>query len=116
MFIELGKRSEPWEEADGSPFMAALTPKKKPISSWEVRLASAACLGGPWQRCSDLNPLLIKNRFIENPVVTRLEDGTYVAAYDTDVNYPRVIGHSFSRDGIQRRGRQLFIEPDSQKG
>ena len=47
-----------------------------------------------------INPLPIERVFIENPVVTKLENRTYVAVYDTDVNFPNAIGYSLSMDGV----------------
>ena len=43
--------------------------EKLPLSSWQVGLATAPSLAGPWKRCSDFNPLKVESRFIENPIV-----------------------------------------------
>ena len=51
----------------------------------------------------------MEKRFIENPIVTKLEDGTYVAVYDTDE--PNAIGYTFSPDGIHwSSGQHLLVQ------
>jgi hypothetical protein len=63
-----------------------------PSKAWQVGLAKAPDLGGPWSRCSNLNPLSIEPVFIEKPIVHRLPDGTYLAVYDT--HEPESIGYA----------------------
>jgi len=46
-----------------------------------------------------MNPLSIEPIFAENPIVTRLEDGMYMAVYDAD-NDPNAVGYTWSTDGI----------------
>jgi hypothetical protein len=80
-----------------------------PISLWQVGLASTPNLSGPWKRNSELNPLNIEKVFIENPIVTRLSDGTYIAVYDNRVDH--AVGYTFSRDGIHwAPGRALIVQ------
>jgi hypothetical protein len=56
-----------------------------------------------------MNPLKIEKVFIENPVVTQLTDGTYVAVYDT--NAERAVGVTFSADGIHwTPGKELIVQ------
>jgi len=128
--LEPGKDSDSWEGLQGvDSFFPYLVGKRwfgfygsahteaKPIKSWQVGLASADALAGPWKRVSTLNPLTIEPVFIENPVVTKLRDQTYVAVYDTDVNFPNAIGYSFSVDGIHwTPGQHLVIPPAGQSG
>ena len=72
-------------------------------------LAKAPDLAGPWARCTELNPLKVEPRFVENPIVTELEDGTYVAVYDTD--QPNAIAYTFSSDGIHwSPGQHLVVQ------
>ncbi len=83
--------------------------EKIPISLWQVGLAKAPDLAGPWVRCSDRNPLSVEKRFIENPIVTKLDDDTYVAVYDTDE--PNAVGYTFSGDGIHwSAGQHLIVQ------
>ena len=86
--------------------------EKLPISSWQVGLAKAPRLAGPWTRRTELNPLKIESRFIENPIVTQLPDGTFVAVYDSDA--PNAVGYTFSSDGIHwLAGQELVVQEGS---
>lgn len=128
--LEPGKDSDPWEGLQGVDsffpyrvrngwlgFYGSAHTELIPISSWQVGLASASTLGGPWRRYSQFNPLKIEKVFMENPVVTKLDDQTYVAVYDTDVNFPDAIGYSFSKDGIHwSDGEHLTIRPAGEQG
>jgi hypothetical protein len=83
--------------------------EKIPISLWQVGLAKAPDLAGPWVRCTDQNPLTVESRFIENPIVTKLVDGTYIAVYDTDAE--NAIGYMFSSDGVRwSPGQHLLVQ------
>jgi hypothetical protein len=87
-----------------------------PLGPWQVGLAEAPTLAGPWRRCDGLNPSTIEPIFIENPVVTRLPEG-WVAVYDncgpgdTYVPEARHVGVAFSRDGRHwPPGRPLAVQ------
>lgn len=76
---------------------------------WPAGLAVAPDLFGPWRRAYGLNPSPISDYFIENPIVSRLENGKYLAVFDTafaDGDGDEVerngdsIGYSVSEDGI----------------
>ena len=122
ILLQRGKDSDPWEGLQGTDsffpysvgdrwfaFYGSAHTEKLPISLWQVGLATAAELGGPWTRCTSVNPLKVETRFIENPIVTRLEDGTYVAVYDTDA--PNAIGYTLSSDGTHwSAGRHLIVQ------
>lgn len=71
----------------------------KALHSWQVGLASAPKLAGPWRRCSSLNPVVL-GHFVENPIVTRIGT-TYVAIYD-DLNPKQAqsMGYTASLDGV----------------
>jgi hypothetical protein len=123
--MQRGKDSDSWEGLQGTdsffPFQAgdrwyafygSAHTEKLPISLWQVGLATAPDLAGPWTRCTALNPLKVESRFIENPIVTKLTDGTYVAVYDTDA--PNAIGYTFSSDGIHwSAGQHLVVQEGS---
>lgn len=80
-----------------------------PLSLWQVGLAQAPALGGPWKRCTELNPLKVEPRFIENPIVTQLRNGSYIAVYDN--HQPNEIGYSLSADGIHwDSGQHLVVQ------
>lgn len=122
--LQRGKDSDPWEGLQGTDsffpyrigdrwyaFYGTAHTETKPISLWQVGLASAPMLSGPWKRCSELNPLSIEKPFIENPVVTRLTDGTYVVVYDNHIEH--AVGYSSSRDGIHwTPGKVLIVQKD----
>jgi hypothetical protein len=85
-----------------------------PITSWQVGLAYAPTLAGPWRRVEPPVPAGIEPTFIENPIVERLPSGEFLAVYDSDV--PNCIGYTSSVDGrVWRRGDSLRIQ-DSKTG
>ena len=122
IILQRGKDSDPWEGLQGTDsffpypvgnrwyaFYGTGHTEKLPISLWQVGLAWAPSLAGPWKRCTQLNPLNIEKVFIENPVVTKLPDATYVAVYDNKVQ--RSVGYAFSRDGIHwTPGKALIVQ------
>ncbi len=124
IILQRGKDSDPWEGLQGTDsffpypvgnkwyaFYGTGHTEKLPISLWQVGLAWAPSLAGPWKRCTELNPLNIEKVFIENPVVTKLPDATYVAVYDTKVE--RSVGYAFSIDGIHwTPGKALIVQKD----
>jgi hypothetical protein len=123
--MQRGKDSDPWEGLQGTdsffPYpvgdrwyalYGSAHTEKLPISLWQVGLATAPSVAGPWKRCTELNPLKVEKRFIENPIVTRLQDGSYVAVYDTDA--PNAIGYTFSHDGIHwTQGQELVVQEEN---
>ena len=122
VILQRGRDSDTWEGLQGTdsffPYWAggqwyalygSAHTEKLPISSWQVGLAKATNLAGPWTRCTDLNPLTVEPRFIENPIVNQLDDGSYVAVYDTDA--PNAIGYTFSADGVHwSSGQHLIVQ------
>lgn len=70
-----------------------------------VGLAEAPGLTGPWKRLTELNPV---RRFIENPMVSRLGDGRYVALFD-GCGKNRKIGYMISEDG-KHWSEEVFFE------
>ena len=122
--LQRGNDSDPWEGLQGTDsffpypvgnqwyaFYGTAHTEKQPISLWQVGLARAPSLAGPWKRCSRMNPLKIEKTFIENPIVTRLADGSYVAVYDDNAEH--AVGYTFSEDGIHwRAGRKLIVQKD----
>jgi hypothetical protein len=125
VILQRGKDSDPWEGLQGTDsffpyqvgnrwyaFYGSAHTEKLPISLWQVGLATASDIAGPWTRCTALNPLKVENRFIENPIVTKLSDGSYAAVYDTDA--PGAIGYTFSDDGIHwSAGQHLAVQEGS---
>ena len=67
-------------------------------SYWDVGLAEADSLEGTWKRI--IAPPVFRNA--ENPIVTRLEDGTFLCVYDdlTNLSNDNRIGYAWSPDGL----------------
>lgn len=73
--------------------------------AWYVGLANSKALEGPWTRMSEqVNPLTeIYPRFVENPIVSRLPNGLYIAIFDGGPEYlklPNKIAYTLSKDGL----------------
>jgi hypothetical protein len=123
--LERGSHADTWEGLQGTdsffPYQVgdkwfalygSARTEHLPIELWQVGLAEAPALIGPWARCSAMNPLPIERRFIENPIVSRLADGTYVAVYDNHVE--NSVGYAFSSDGVHwDAGRRLVVQSGS---
>jgi hypothetical protein len=122
VILQRGQDSDPWEGLQGTdsffPYKVGdkwyalygtAHTESLPISLWQVGLALASNLSGPWKRCTEINPLNIEEAFIENPIVSRLEDGSYVAVYDSNV--ANAVGYTFSNDGIHwSTGHELVVQ------
>jgi hypothetical protein len=56
-----------------------------------------------------MNPVNIEKVFIENPIVTKLAAGPYVAVYDNRAEH--AVGYTFSEDGIHwTPGKELIVQ------
>jgi hypothetical protein len=127
IILQPGAESESWEGLQGTDsffpyrvgdiwyaFYGSANTEKLPVQHWRVGLAKAPTLAGPWKRCAELNPVQLEKVYTENPIVTQVEDGTYVAVYDraTRSDVPTAIGYSTSRDGIHwSQGIGLDLQP-----
>ena len=92
-----------------------------PPSPWLVGMAEAPSLDSlHWTRIRSEQPSPIETLFIENPIVTRLPNGHYIAIYDIN-NYPNQpdvapnpsnsVGYSISEDGVHwHQGRALVVQ------
>jgi hypothetical protein len=74
---------------------------------WYVGLARAPQLRGPWLRMdTTVNPVTsINPLFIENPIVSRLPGGAYIAVFDGGpdawgLHMPNMFAYTLSMDGI----------------
>jgi hypothetical protein len=117
------KDSQPWEGLQGTDsffayqvgnrwlgFYGSANTEHKPVEHWRVGLAEADQLAGPWKRRADTNPVDFDKRFAENPIVTRLDNGSYIAVYDND--HPNAVGYAWSSDGLHwLPGRDLVVQP-----
>lgn len=124
IILQRDGEADPWEGLQGTDsffpyrvgnkwyaFYGTAHTERVPIALWQVGLTWSASLAGPWQRCTSMNPANIEEVFIENPIVTRLADGSYIAVYDN--NAERAIGYTFSADGIHwQPGKQLIVQKE----
>jgi hypothetical protein len=65
---------------------------------WTLALARAPEMAGPWEKWTEHGHVEFHERFAENPVITKLDNGYYVAVLDG--GGPNRIGYSFSEDGM----------------
>lgn len=121
--MERGPDSDSWEGLQGTDsffpysvgdhwyaFYGSAHTERLPVSLWQVGLAQASDLGGPWKRLTELNPLKVEPVFIENPIVTRLANGRYIALYD-NADRQDQIGYTLSADGVHwRSGQHLVVQ------
>jgi hypothetical protein len=130
LILNRDKESEAWEGSYGTdsffPYLASdgkyygfygsAETRRQPMNLWQVGLASSKKLEGPWKRCTEINPLDNGLSFIENPVVTKLENGLYVAVVDAGYDSLQLcrsaFGYIWSKDGIHwSKERLCYLEP-----
>ena len=127
IIIEPGLNSKPWEGRQGVasffpyqvgdkflgfysgayPFASWADYPKKSGKGWFVALAESNSLEGPWHRLNggaepikSIHPL-----FVENPIVSQLPNGLYIAIFDGGPDgwghhLPNMMGYSLSKDGV----------------
>ncbi|MBF4517813.1 hypothetical protein IRZ71_15720 [Flavobacterium sp. ANB] len=138
IIMEPGLDSEPWEGRQGVasffpykvgdkyfgfysgayPFNSWADYPKKTGKGWFVALAESKSLEGPWSRIKDgSNPIkTIHPFFVENPIVSQLPNGLYIAIFDGGPDgwghhLPNMMGYSLSKDGKNwSEARYLPIE------
>ena len=111
--LEPGVASDAWKGLQGTDsfvpfrvgdrwlaFYGSANTQDKPIGKWQVGLAEAESLNGTWKRLSTINPVALDPRLgVENPIATRLRDGTYIAVFDVMLRSDR-FGYATSPDGL----------------
>jgi hypothetical protein len=97
----------------------------EPRGPWLVGMSSAPALAGPWKREPKLSPSTIADHFIENPIVTPLPTGRWIAIFDTmfedgkppppaPFNNSNAVAYSISADGIRwPKGENVVIQSDA---
>lgn len=76
---------------------------------FRVGLASSESIQGPWTRLENRNPVLMDPHFVENPVVSRIDDDLFIAVFDAGNH--RAMSYSFSRDGLTwDEARRMSLE------
>jgi hypothetical protein len=80
--------------------------------NWKVGLASADKIEGHWVRMTEQNPVDLKSR-AENPIVFRLDNGTYIALI---YGVGGGLRYTLSQDGVKWSESRLFdVEPKVKK-
>ena len=139
IIMEPGLNSKPWEGRQGVasffpykvgenewlgfysgayPFKTWDDYPKKSGKGWFVGLAKSNSLEGPWKRLdATINPITSMHPFfVENPIVSQLPDGTYIAVFDGGPegwghHLPNMMAYSLSKDGLKwSEARYLPIE------
>ena len=91
-------------------FFGSATLEKGKDCKWNIGLAKADKIEGPWKRMSDLNPI-DSTHFAENPIVSQLDSGVYIAIVDGGP-WVNKMGYLFSWDGIHwSRVRHIKDQP-----
>jgi hypothetical protein len=86
----------------------------QPNPFWRVGLAGSASISGPWTRLPTGNPVpLDPNNGVENPIVTHLPNGGYLAVFDA-LGYTDQIGYTYSVDGVHWMPAAYLQLDDSQ--
>ncbi len=87
----------PYEKKEDYPFGGKPT-------KWYVGLAVSDNLEGPFVRMKEINPITsIHPRFVENPIVSQLPNGLYIAVFDGGPEWlrlPNMIAYTVSKDGV----------------
>jgi len=78
---------------------------------FRVSLTKANSLTGRWERVDSLSPVLFDPEFIENPIVTKINDSLYIAVYDGDNKHE--LSYAVSTDGIHWGKEHLMLIPNA---
>jgi hypothetical protein len=118
---------DPWEGLQGTDsffpyrignkwygFYGSATLEKETGCKWNIGLAQADLIEGPWTRMSERNPVE-PNAFAENPIVLQLENGVYIAIVDGGP-WVNKMGYLLSWDGLNWSNIRYFeLEPTVRK-
>lgn len=128
IILQPDAHSQPWEGDQGTDsffpyqvgmrWLALYGSHESSRYAWQVGLAQASSLAGPWTRYPEGNPLPIEPIMIENPIVTRI-GRLYVEVHDMDVNGPNFsrdahnVGFSSSPDGLHwSAAGRIEVQPE----
>ena len=102
----------PYQLRDGSwaAFFGSHKRNATPLQ-WQVGLATAPALAGPWTRARARNPVALEpegRQATENPIVTQTQDSSWLVAVWDALRSPAAqqIGLSYSADGLSWSGPQ----------
>ena len=89
--------------------MGSAKTEKLPMTFWGNGLALAPALNGPWIRLRARNTVDFGVNFTENPIVTQLDDGSFIAVMDS---HGDGFGYSVSADGVQWSSLKILTVTD----
>ena len=91
-------------------FYGSATIERRKDCTWNIGLARADKIEGPWKRMTEMNPV-DSTHFAENPIVSRLENGVYIAIVDGGP-WVNKMGYLLSWDGVHWSSvRHIDLEP-----
>ncbi|HEU0226265.1 MAG TPA: hypothetical protein VFQ86_00855 [Arachidicoccus soli] len=79
-------------------------------SYFRASLARADSLTGRWERVRELNPVMMDEEFIENSIVTKINDNLYINVYDGANKHE--LSYATSSDGIHWNKEQIMNIPN----
>jgi len=143
IIMEPGLDSQPWEGRQGVasffpyqvgdqwmafyagayPYASMKDYPNKTGRAWYIGLARSDSMEGPWTRMdTTVNPVTsIHPTFVENPIVSRLPNGLYIAVFDGGpegfgLHLPNMMGYTVSKDGLHwTKARYLPIQDKVKK-
>ncbi len=91
-------------------FYGSATTQDLANCTWDIGLAEADRLEGPWKRMSERNPVPVGD-FAENPIVYQLDNGVYIAIVDGGP-FVNKMGYTLSWNGLDWSNLRYFeLEP-----
>jgi hypothetical protein len=113
VILEYGENSDPWEGLQGVDsffpfkvrsrwlaFYGSAQTQYNPCRLWAVGLAGSTTIAGPWRRLSQSNPVNLRSRFAENPIVEPLARRGYLAFVDGG-HINDAFGYTTSGNGLE---------------
>ena len=80
---------------------------------WNLTLARASNLAGPWKKLTNDGPVEFHEKFAENPVISEIHNGLYVAMVDGG---SKNFGYSISKDGLNwAKAKFIDLEKHTKK-
>jgi hypothetical protein len=124
VILQPGPDSGPWEGLQGTDsffpykvgdvwygFFGSAQTQANPnpdYPKWCVGLAKSETIRGPWTRMNDRNPIKLDPGFAENPVISKLPDGRFIAMLDGGMDRQGP-GYSVSENGLDW-SRATFLD------
>lgn len=82
-------------------------------AKWNLTLAKAEKLAGPWKKLTKNGPVKFHKNFAENPIITKTDSGLYLAMIDGGI---KKFGYSISADGLNwSKAKFIRLENHTEK-